>query len=399
VHTKSKIIAVAIGAAFALPTTVYSQTNVVVYGKMYPNLTHVNLSGATPTGAPVSTLTSAPVSTNNISLNSQDAPNSRLGFRGTEDLGSGLKAIFQLEIGFNLDTGQASDSTAPFSRNTFVGLEGGFGTVRLGNMDTVFKEYGDQMSFLGITSGNYFAASNILAKGIGTNSASSFHLRRTNSLWYETPQIAGFTAGLDWSPNETAGDASSGVISSGIKYENGPVYASVQYEVHKDMFGASLNIPAALRNSAATGQSSRDTAVRGTLQYSFPGDLKFEVDVQQSKYTESGGLAGHFSEYKHNSWNLSMLKASGPWTFMSTYGKSQAGNCSLVGGATCSTGGLNAMMTSVGAGYSLSKRTALFAVYSYLKNDASSVQSNWLNGKPVPGQDISTVGVGILHSF
>lgn len=401
---QKSVIAAAVSAACALPAMAQAQTSVTVYGKMYPSLNHVNVSGGTAAGTPVSTLSASAKGTNAISATTQDAPNSRLGFRGTEDLGNGLKAIFQLEMGFGLDTGGGKAGDPIFNRNTFVGLQGNYGTVKLGNMDTVYKEIGDQLGMFGITSGNYMALSNILSKpGFGTSSASSFHLRRANSFMYISPNLAGFTGLFDWSPNETAGNATSGVISTGVKYENGPIYAALAYELHKDMFGASLNVPTGISNTtggvANPGASSKDQAVRLTGQYRFANNLRAEVNVAHLSYSESGGAVGKFDNYKHNTWSVNVEKVIGALTLSASYGQSGAGSCSLVGGVACTTSGLNARMFNIGSAYSLSKRTSLFAVYSYMGNDASAVQSNWLNGKPTAGQDISTVGVGISHSF
>ena len=398
------VIAAAVSAACALPVMAQAQTSVTVYGKMYPSLNHVNVSGGTAAGTPVSTLSASAKGTNAISANTQDAPNSRLGFRGSEDLGNGLKAIFQLEMGFGLDTGGGKPGDPIFSRNTFLGLTGNFGTVKLGNMDTVYKEIGDQLGMLGITSGNFMALSNVLSKpGFGTSSASSFHLRRANSFIYESPTLSGFTGLFDWSPNETTGDATSGVISTGVKYEGGPLYLALAYEQHKDMFGASLNVPTAIANTtngvANPGATSNDQALRLTAQYRFANNFRTEFNVSQMRYNESGGGVGKFDSYKHNTWSISAEKIIGAVTLAASYGQSGAGSCSLVGGVACTTSGLNARMFNIGSSYSLSKRTSLFAVYSYMGNDASAVQSNWLNGKPADGQDISTVGIGISHSF
>jgi predicted porin len=406
--TRKTLIATAVSATCAvtcgMPLAAYAQTNVVVYGKLYPDITHVNVSGASGTGTSVSTLSASAKGANNTSLTTMDSPNSRLGFRGSEDLGGGLKAIFQLEIGFSLDTGGQKAGDPLFSRNTFVGMSGNFGTVKLGNMDTVYKELGDHMSFLGVTSGNYMALSNILSKpGFGTSSASSFHLRRANSFMYESPTVAGVQGLFDWSPNEVAGDASSGLISTGVKYENGPVYLALAYETHKDMFGASLNVPTAIANTtggiANAGASSKDTAVRATAQYKFPNNYSAEINFAQMTYDESGGGFGKFDSYKHNTWSISAEKDIGAVSLVASYGQSEAGSCSLVGGVACSTGGLNARMFNIGSSYAFSKRTSLFAVYSYMGNDSSGVQSNWLNGKPVAGQDIATIGIGMSHSF
>ena len=404
--TKNKLMAVAVGAAFAVPIAAHAQTNVTVYGKMYPDFTHVNVSGALPNGAATSTLAPTGKGTNNVNMNAMDSVNSRLGFRGKEDLGGGLKAIFQLEMGFNSDSGAASDSSAPFSRNTFVGLSGSFGTIKLGNMDTVYKEIGDQMNMLGIVSGNFMGTANILSKpAFTTNTASLFHLRRANSFYYESPDMAGFTGLFDWSPQETAGSASSGVISTGVTYEHGPLYLALAYELHKDLFGGSNGVAgnggtaAATSNLGTAGASSKDDAVRATIQYHFPQSWKAEIDVAQLRYTESGQAgAGKFDQYKHLAWALGVEKLIGPWTLAGSYGQGTAGSCSLTGGVACNTNGLDAKMFNAGVGYSFSKRTMLFGVYSYMGND-KGVQSNWLDGKPTAGADISTFAVGISHSF
>jgi predicted porin len=72
--------------------------------------------------------------------NAVDSQNSYLGFRGERKLGGALKAIWQIEQSVALDTGDAAWS----NRNSFAGLSHGtLGTVKLGNMDTIYKEYGD----------------------------------------------------------------------------------------------------------------------------------------------------------------------------------------------------------------------------------------------------------------
>jgi predicted porin len=407
--TKRKLMAAALGAAFALPIAAQAQMDVVVYGKLYPDITHVNVSGATPVGGAYSSLSAAPTGKNNISVTSMDSPSSRLGFRGTEDLGGGLKAIFQLEMGFNTDSGTLSTADTPFSRDTFVGLKGNYGTIRLGNMDTVYKELGDTMPFLGLTSGNFMSDGNILSKPtFTTNTASSFHLRRTNSVYYTSQDIGGFTGRFDWSPNEIAGDAGAGVYSTGVTYESGPIYAALAYELHKDLYGGSFGtvggvgsaIGSASAPVAPAGLHSKDQAIRATFQYAFDDGWKAEADVANLRYAESGQTAvGKFDTYKHNTWAVSVQKDLGRATLVASTGMEGAGSCSLTGGVACNTGGLNARMTDLGVGYSLSKRTLLFAVYTRMSNDFSAVTTDWLNGKAANGQDQDIVALGISHSF
>jgi len=183
-----------------------AQSSVQLYGKLYPYYLSERGSGATEKGVPVSSLTATPTGVGGIPRGfGMVSGNSRLGFRGTEDLGGGLKAVVQLEGVSGVDDGSGSGGGGfRFNRNTHVGLaDKRFGMLLLGNNDTIFKNYGNRISFLGVSSGTFMSTSSVLRKpGFGSSSASSFHLRRANSITYETPQIAGFTGGIQWSTNE-----------------------------------------------------------------------------------------------------------------------------------------------------------------------------------------------------
>src|SRR3990167_7479056 len=158
--TKNILLAIAIGAAVATPAAL-AQSSVQLYGKLYPYLLSEKGSGATAVGAPKATLAATPTGSNAITdTTGMEAGNSRIGFRGIEDLGDGLKAIFQLEGTVAVDNG-AGDL---FSRDTFVGLTGGFGAVKMGSIDTIFKNYGDTVGVLGLCSGTFLSSSSVLRK-------------------------------------------------------------------------------------------------------------------------------------------------------------------------------------------------------------------------------------------
>lgn len=401
-NTRLTAVALAVAATCSAPLAAQAQTSVQIYGRLYPELVRVSIDGATPKGVVLNTLIGTSAGGADLKTTTQDSPNSRLGFRGSEDLGGGMKAIFQLEIGLGVDTGLNSSTTQLFSRDTYVGLSGGFGTVRLGSMDTVYKNLGDTLSFLGVSSGNFISTSNILSKpGIGSSSASSFHLRRANSIVYETPEYGGFQALLDLSLGETANDFTRGnVVSTGVKYENGPIYAAIAYERHNDLFGGSKNIVTALKNDSNPLANSRDSAVRGTLQYKVTKNTRAEVNLVGVKYEETGGTAGKFAEYKHNAWSLAAEhKATEAVTLVASYGQSTAGSCALVGSLPCTTNGLEGKMLNLGVGYYFSKRTLLFALAAYMRNGTAATYSNLNDGKPLPGQDIKTAAFGLSHSF
>ena len=139
--TKLTLLALAVSATVAAPAALAQ--NVEIYGKLYPYLLDESGSGATATGTPVATMAKKAAGVNGVTSQNgmMGGKNSNWGLRGSEDLGGGMKAQFQLEGTAPVDTG--GDGSPLFSRNTFVGLTGNFGTIHLGNMDTIFKSYGD----------------------------------------------------------------------------------------------------------------------------------------------------------------------------------------------------------------------------------------------------------------
>ncbi len=402
IKCNKNLIAAAVVAAFALPIAAQAQSNVEMYGRLYPQVASVSYSGASSVGSVVSTISGKATGAADISQVTMDSPNSRLGFRGTENLGGGSNAFYQLEMGFGVDDGVLSSAGVLFARNTFVGVGSEtYGSVKLGIMDTVYKELGDTNSILGISSGNFMSVSNVLSKpGTGV-SAGSFHLRRANSIVYTSPKIANLTVLLDYSLGETAGSISTGsVISTGATYETGPIYLALAYEQHNNMWGGS---PSALSAAAVVGATSTDTAMRGTARYTISSDTKVEVNVANMKYKEEGGGIGKFSTYDHMAWAASFEQKLGAITLAGSYGSSAAGSCSVVGGGACNTNGLEGSMLNIAAGYSFSKRTMLYGVFTQITNGSSAVFSNAVNtvkvGKPAPGTDIGTFAIGLKHDF
>ncbi|HEX6632920.1 MAG TPA: porin, partial [Usitatibacter sp.] len=157
-----KILLAAVAAAFVVPTASakgWSDKNVVeLYGKAYPEIIVPHGSGATDPGTDVATFAGTPTGEDKIIRRTEmSSSNSRLGVRGQEMLNHDLKAIFQLETQFHVDSNDSDYAT----RNSFVGLAGRhWGDIKLGRMDTPFKKYGDELSFFGISSGNFLSSSN-----------------------------------------------------------------------------------------------------------------------------------------------------------------------------------------------------------------------------------------------
>src|SRR6185503_12736618 len=360
---KKKAVALAVGALFAAPAVQAQITmgnesigTVQIYGKLYPEFIVAKGQGSTQPGATVSTLVSANGVLGGAAVqdhgqrNAIDSQNSYLGFRGERSLAAGLKGIWQIEQSVELDTGTGTFS----SRNSFAGLShGALGTVKLGKMDTIYKEYGDTFGMFGISSGNFVSASNVLSNiGIGNSGVSRFHERWNNTIQYQTAEFAGFQAGIQYMPDELKGDPGRGINANGwsygVKWESQMFYASIHQEIHNDAFGASTNIPdAAIANStAATGPThSRDMATRVSGEIRLGGSHRIVGDIARLHYTESGQTAnGKFLEYKKPNWAIGYDGGFGPWRFATQYIRAGSGTCQLTGGVDCSTTGLDAWM-------------------------------------------------------
>jgi len=429
-----KAMALAVGAALAAPSAYAQVTSKAgtaweFYGKFYPEIVRINGENATKTGTAVSSLSANPSATGVsgfVNRTEMQVSNSYIGFRGGKDIGGGTRAIWQLETAVGLDNGNGDPLG---NRNTFVGLTGGFGTVRLGNMDTPFKEAGDDLGFLGVSSGNFVSVSNMTLKvGFNNNGASSFNLRRANAIDFASPEyFGGLQLGVQYSmgnPDEVDSITADPprnprVVSMALKYEKGPLYLAAAHETHFDMFGGSNQFRAAsatlnsdgtistsaasaLRNTEDSRVNSKDTAVRLTAQYKL-GDHALEVDYIIKNYKENGGnsgVAGRFESYKGNTWMLTWeARWSSKWRTALNYIDAGAGTCTRSLGTTCTTTGLEATQISAGVAYYLDPSVYLFALYSVIDNGVGARYENLEAGRPAVGEDIKQGAIGITYNF
>ena len=207
---KKSLIALAVLAASG---AAMAQSSVTLYGVADAGVTYLNgndnWSGVT--------------SGNNLT--------SRLGFRGTEDLGGGLKANFVLEGGFNLDNGDGASSYAgakagegfQFKRRSTVGLAGSFGEVRLGRELTAAynatARY-DVFGSVGIGQSRLWADGNIAdpINNVNANAgAVTTNQRISNALTYVSPDFSGFKVGVNYGFGETTnGNSDSGYLGAGL---------------------------------------------------------------------------------------------------------------------------------------------------------------------------------------
>ena len=409
---QKKALVLAVSAAFMIPVA-YAQKGgggkgdkaepdsvVELYGKVYPELVFPSSSGATNSNVTTCTICEPAAGTNAVIKRTEmESSNSRFGIRGHEKLGAGLKATWQLETQFLVD----SNNTAFAQRDSWVGLNHkAWGTVKLGRFDTPFKEYGDDISFLGVSSGNITSTSNVYRHiGFGgQNNAARFHERRVNAAQYESPDLGPFDFKVQYSTNENdTATRKPHVWSAGAKYEIGPMTIFLAHEIHKDLFGLSLNSPTAMRNNTDQAVRSKDTATAIAFEFKF-GRHQFSIEGNEKKYDETGtSVTGRVRSYKNNAYLVAWdARWSDSWRTAAQYIRATKGKCTRVN-AVCNTDGLKGEQFGLGVSYYLSRRTYLFLMGTYIKNDFSATFNNSNQQDLNPGEDITQVAVGIHTSF
>lgn len=244
---KKSILALALTGAFA--GTAVAQTSVTIYGVADVAISRTDTNTTEPVWA----------------LASGQQNGSRIGFRGTEDLGGGLSAIFTLENGYNIDTGALGQGGRLFGRQAFVGLSStGFGTIKFGRQYTlnhdalnVFDPFGTNLAGntensipgtagLGFPGLPYFWAGSVVALGTATpasglvvGTSPNVDVRVDNSIVYQTNKLGGFTGALQYGLGEQAGSFSNGrqLAISGT-FSNGPIAAVATYTNARNTTGA-----------------------------------------------------------------------------------------------------------------------------------------------------------------
>lgn len=290
---------------------------------------------------------------------------SRLGFRGVEDLGGGLKAGFWLEGEIFGDDGNAAGFN--FQRRSTVSLAGGFGEVRLGRDLTPGYSKIISYDLFGQTGiGQFMGWSSNWYATIGDSN----DFRSSNMISYYTPNFSGFTAGLGYGFDEQTSGKAGRYVGGYVAYENGPLGVAVSYEQRN------LNLPADPERNALTVAGSYNLNV-----------VKLNAIVQQTKDEVPSA-----SDRKVNAYALGASAPVGAGEVKLQY-------------ALYDQKAIDSKAHQISLGYvhNLSKRTALYGTVAYLNNkDASNlglVAKNLSTGGPGAGENQTGVQLGIRHSF
>jgi predicted porin len=221
----------AVACAAGAPLAAMAQSTVTIYGRLDTSLE------STKTGS----LTQTQVRDNA----------SRFGFRGTENLGGGLNAVFGLEMGFAADTGGA---TTPAYRNSYVGLTGGFGAVAVGRLDSA-NPTGSPIYSL-ITRHTEFVIHDAGATAIGTSVLNSRN-RESNAIGYISPQFGDIVFRARYYMN---GEGVAEVPAGPVRFESDikQTDLSLSYGEGKGPFGLGVAYGQDKRNGGATLNTFKD---------------------------------------------------------------------------------------------------------------------------------------------
>lgn len=345
---------------------------------------------------------------------------SRWGLKGTEDLGGGLSAIFDLENGFTTGTGALGQGGLLFGRKAFVGLSSTtWGTLTAGRQYSVSNDLTSAFA-----SGASWAASGL---GYGTHAGDVDNVntsnRIQNAIKYESPNYNGLQAGVLYSLGGVAGDFSrNSVVDAALSYSHGPLVLGAGYTFTKDPYYATFGNQgnSSTPTSAVTGANDN---MNNRIFGGYASARSQQIIVAGGSYALGPATIGLL--YSNTQFqNLGSVNAvgaiAGPKYTRGTATfnsgeinlKYQVNPTLLLAGAYIYThnsgadnlGGAKYNQVNLGAVYSLSKRTSLYAIGFY--ETASGIDSTGkqavadLNGSAYSGNNRQLAGIfGITHRF
>lgn len=336
---KKSLLALAVLGAFA-GTASADTSNITVYGIVDTGISHIKAHDGTSTTSMGGGI-------------GEDG--SRLGFKGSEDLGGGLAVNFKLEMGIDTSNGSSAQGGKTFGRNTTVGLSGGFGSVSIGRQNDLLNNV--LASFDPMDEG--FTGTGDVGN-LGNGAAAFFPtgaFRMDSSVVYNTPSMSGFTGHLAYGIGGVADNSAAG-SEYGISadYSNGPLGLAVGYD-H-------------LRNTADT-DTTKQWLVGGSYNF---GPVTGYIGYGTNK-TDSGST-------DNRNYLLGVAIPVGAGTILLSY----------INQDDRTDNDINQHEYAIAYKYAMSKRTDLFAYYDINHKDGTAAH-------PIAEENAKEFAVGIEHRF
>lgn len=348
-----------------------AQSNVSIYG--VADVAIQNIKNGNPAGS-------------RTLLTSGQAQGSRLGFKGSEDLGDGLKANFILEAGINIDTGTSAQSGRAFGRRSLVGLSGDFGSVDFGREKTInalFIQAFDPFGGLYINGATglrslYFYGNNTPnTQPLGAALTGQSAGRIGNAIFYNTPNWDGFRGSATYGLGEVAGSTKLGSsIGVTLRYTKFDWDIGYSYSQENQQVGSSvINNKRSANSFAVSHQFGVFTPVfiyekqKADLPYS-----GFATATDQKNFSVGSNVQFNPS----NSFKFSFTKIT---------------DDTLVSNAAGTVG--DAKQWGFAFQHNLSKRTDFYISFATTTQDRNSAKAGALTN----GADVRDFLFGIRHKF
>lgn len=336
-----KLLALAVAGAMAAPLA--AQAEVTIYG-----VAHVSVDA-------LDNDASGPAERDGLFVSSNS---SRIGFKGSEDLGGGLKAIWQIESAVDLSDG----ITGMGGRNSFVGLAGGFGAVIAGKHDTPFKIIGRKVDLFADQIGD---AQNLTSVG-----GVGWDLRAPNVVAYISPSFNGLQAIVAYVAEDGGEDTDA--YSLNLTYSNGPLFLGAAYEQHNEGL------------TDLVGGDDEEKGFRLAASYEFGA---FKVTGLYQNLSDVGGDSGKDADV----WGLGAAYSFGNNVVKAQYYSAD----SDVDG--------DADMWAIGLDHNFSKSTTAYIAYAQTDNDDDGAYTMEGPGHGphfgVVGDKPSGFSIGLIHKF
>lgn len=378
---QKKIIALAIAGLAS--TAAFAQSNVTVYGVVDLGQAWVKSSGNT-----------ANANVDQDTVGRLDSNSSYIGFRGTEDLGNGLKALFQYETGFDASTAGGLNG----GRDTYVGLTGGFGTLVMGNLTHPLRAMGAKVELLPGAAGfgSMASVTGTINHPVLGETQTGADNRASNAIAYVSPNFSGLTATVAYVNGERRRSTTQNVATAtgesengkqyqfALQYANGPLWVAGGYHRTIDL-------------AAATVGGGVDARVwRLAATYDLPTNTKLTALYDNTRV--DGPTAVPTTDAKRSAWSVGVAQAFGANTVGLEYGRRGQTNVNGVDPKDA------AKIWTAMYSYSLSKRTQVHARYSKLTNESAAQANFYLNNvnnnlAGAAGSDFTGYMVGLRHSF
>jgi len=367
---KKSLVALAVLAASG---AAMAQSSVTLYGWIDTYLASSSIENKGNTAIPS-------VSTTQLSAGSVNG--NRWGLKGTEDLGGGLSAVFDLQSGFASDTGAAQQGGLLFGRQAVVGLQGGFGKLVVGRVILPF--YGNEGMNDVMMNSSLSAQSNVMrtannwSKSLAFESSSlgAYALRGNNAFRYDTPNMSGFVGTAAYSMTEKTqstcpqcNSANPEVTSLSLVYSQGPISGVLAYQIEKPYQPNGVG-------AAATDYAGTTAADRNFLRLS--GQYDFGAIIAKAGYGRADNV-NFMQGANTNEYQIGLDYKASPVLTLS------GGMASSKDDATAASVEIKRTAYTLGGKYSLSNRTFLYGGYEAGKAEKA--------GSPDAKQSIFAVGI------